>query len=227
MKHSGVEWIGEIPNHWDIRALRHLGNFKSGSGFPDAEQGRYGEEIGFYKVGDLQYADDEGSMRDASHTVSPATARRLGATVFQTGTIVFAKVGAALMLNRYRVLSRPSCLDNNMMAFSLDWDVIEIEYALSLMPLLDLKRIVNPGALPSVNASQMKEEIAPVPPLAEQLQISRFISEQRRASRLLRARCETAISLTRERRSALITAAVTGQIDVSTYKSDRQAEAVA
>jgi type I restriction enzyme S subunit len=117
MKDSSVEWLGEIPAHWRALALKRIGDLQAGPGFPDDEQGIVTEDIPFFKVGDMGVVDNQREMRECQNTVSEATARRLGAFIFPPGTIVFAKVGAALLLNRRRVLNRRSCLDNNMMGF--------------------------------------------------------------------------------------------------------------
>ena len=35
---SGVEWLGDIPAHWEVKRLKHLGELQAGAGFPDDEQ---------------------------------------------------------------------------------------------------------------------------------------------------------------------------------------------
>ena len=99
-KDSGVEWLGEIPAHWRAVPLKRIGELQAGAGFPDDEQGLFDEEVPFFKVGDMGMAGNEREMRVHQHSVSQATARRLGAFLFPAGSIVFAKVGAALLLNR-------------------------------------------------------------------------------------------------------------------------------
>jgi type I restriction enzyme S subunit len=84
--------------HWTRVRLRHLGKLKAGAGFPDAEQGIQGQDLPFFKVKHLAEADGDACLRLSEHTVSRDTAAQLGAFVFPAGTIVFAKVGAALLL---------------------------------------------------------------------------------------------------------------------------------
>jgi type I restriction enzyme S subunit len=212
MKDSGVEWLGEIPAHWRALALKRIGDLQAGAGFPDDEQGIQDEETPFFKVGDMGAPGNEREMLVHQHSVSRSTARRLRAHVFPAGTIVFAKVGAALLLNRRRLIARPSCLDNNMMGFMPD--DCDTTWALYWLTGLDMGRLANPGAVPSVNEGQMRETPAAVPPLPEQRAIAAFLDRETARIDTLVAKVHDAIDRLKELRTALISAAVTGKIDV-------------
>ena len=116
-KSSGIEWLGKIPEHWKIVTFKRIGSFQSGIGFPDDEQGLMDEELPFYKVSDTNLEGNEVFMTKHNNSISRNTAERLRAFVFPPNTIIFAKVGAALLLNKRRILVRESCIDNNMMGF--------------------------------------------------------------------------------------------------------------
>ena len=213
MKDSGIPWLGEVPAHWELRPVKSFGVLKGGAGFPDAEQGLTDEEIGFYKVASLGKADAMDFLLPAEHTISQATASRLGAYIFPEGTVVFAKVGAALMLGRIRCLRAPACIDNNMMGMLVapDNDVSFVKWAMSLV---NFDLIANPGAVPSLNASQIGNYQLARPGREEQVAISDFIQTEVGVLEQLRAEAQCAIDLLEERRSAMISAAVTGKIDV-------------
>ena len=53
LKPSGVEWLGDVPAHWEVRRIKTLGILKGGAGFPHAEQGNLNYEYPFFKVGDM------------------------------------------------------------------------------------------------------------------------------------------------------------------------------
>lgn len=63
-KPSGVEWLGEVPEHWEVVPLKRIAWFKSGAGFPVGEQGCHGAEIPFLRVSDdpdgKRYLDRDG-----------------------------------------------------------------------------------------------------------------------------------------------------------------------
>jgi type I restriction enzyme S subunit len=158
--------------------IKFAAAIKSGAGFPPEEQDLKDEELPFYKVASLEEADSGGILNNAEHTISQATASRLGAHVFGPGTVVFAKVGAALLLNRFRQLGSASCLDNNMMGLEALAGVAHPRYLLHAMSAKDLSVIVNPGAVPSVNGSQIAEERVWLPGLNDQERIANFLDEQ-------------------------------------------------
>ncbi|HYD26486.1 restriction endonuclease subunit S [Brevundimonas sp.] len=222
-KDSGIEWLGEVPAHWEVKALKHVGEFNAGAGFPDAEQGLQSEELPFHKVNALALADPDDFLTTGGNTVSRETAKRLGAYVFPAGSIVFAKIGAALLLGRLRRLRRPACLDNNMMGLSVR-DGNDLEFIRSAMSLVKFDLISNPGTVPSLNKGQIANAVIAIPPLAEQEAISAHIQQTALRYRELTTEAEAAISLLQERRAALISAAVTGKIDVRCMAPE-QAEA--
>lgn len=206
-KDSGVEWMGEIPEGWSVLAFKRLGDFQSGAGFPDEEQGLEDEELPFYKVSDTNLAGNERLMTKHNNTVSRETAKMLRAYVFPKDSIIFAKVGAALLLNKRRILTSPSCIDNNMMGFiprtcNRDW-------MFYWMCGLDLGELANRGAVPSINERQIREIRVPVLPPKEQRSIAAFLDHKTSEIDALITNKEKLIELLKEQRQAIITEAVT------------------
>jgi restriction endonuclease S subunit len=161
------------PCDWMTKTLKRFGSLVGGSGFPVDEQGfSQGEmEIPFFKVKDLQ---SPLTLTETDNYVSKETAARLGATVFPQSTIVFAKVGAALLLNRFRILGREGCIDNNMMAFQLrgKHDVAFFRYVLDGV---DLSANFNQGPVPSVNTRQIASIAITAPQFPEQKRIAAYL----------------------------------------------------
>jgi type I restriction enzyme S subunit len=201
------------PSRSPAVRIRYWGRLKGGAGFPDSEQGIFGEEYPFFKVRHLEGAGPDGRMGTSEHSVSIEAAERLGAFIFPTDSIVFAKVGAALALNRFRYLSQPSCIDNNMMGLVLDDRRVCRRYALHALSLLDLGLVANPGAVPSVNADQVSGHRLPLPALALQRAIADYLdSETARLDALVAAK-ERLLAILAEKRRDLITRAVTRGLD--------------
>ena len=119
MKDSGVEWIGDIPKHWQISTLGRIGTFKGGDAFPVNLQGRSDNEISFYKVANLGIHKESIYLKKSENTIAKEDAIALKANIINPGSIVYAKIGAALLLNRRRIVNEPCCIDNNMTAFTL------------------------------------------------------------------------------------------------------------
>lgn len=214
MKPSGIEWLGDVPGHWKAVPIKHLGRLKGGAGFPHDRQGVEGEELSFHKVNALAQADSDGFLAKSDNTIDRATAKELGAFVFPPDSIVFAKVGAALLLGRIRMLNQEACLDNNMMGLVIRENEFHVKFVRHSMNLVQFDLIANPGAVPSLNEGQIGDFRLPMPPLPEQTQIAAFLDSELAKFDTLTAEAQRAIDLLQERRTALISAAVTGQIDV-------------
>ena len=214
LKPSGVEWLGDIPKHWEARRLKDAGTLKGGAGFPHEEQGLEDEELPFYKVGDLKASLDGRVMTTPEHSISKETARKLRAAIIPAESIVYAKIGAALLLNRRRVTFADCCIDNNMTAYLPDKRRVRSEWAFYWLSILDFGEFMNPGAVPSF--SEGYQAILPVllPPLPEQAAIAAYLDDETAKLDALMGKVEEAVERLQEYRTALITAAVTGKIDV-------------
>ena len=91
--------------------------------------------------------------------------------------IFFAKVGAAVMLNRKRLCRFPFLLDNNTMAYSLSSTKWDADFAKALFGTVDLTSLVQVGALPSYNAGDVESMKIYLPSLLEQEQIGGFFKQ--------------------------------------------------
>ena len=213
-KPSGVEWLGDVPEHWDVLALKRLGYFRSGAGFPIGEQGQQNLELPFFKVSDMNLPRNDSVMKIWNNSVSRSTATRLGASIFPSGTIMFPKVGGALLTNKRRVVERSCCVDNNMMGCVVHRG--DPGFVLLLLKHLDLATIAKPGPVPAISESEVREIRIVFPTLSEQTAIVRFLDYiDRRIRRYIRAKHKL-ITLLEEQKQAIIHQAVTGQVDVRT-----------
>lgn len=157
----------EFINNWNNYKLGQLGNFKSGIGFPDSQQGGT-EGIPFFKVSDMNNIGNETEMRNSNNYVTQEQIMKNSWKVInETPAIIFAKVGAALMLNRKRLVTRPFLIDNNTMSYSFDesWDK---DFGLTLFQTINLPKYAQIGALPSYNASDIAMIKVNVPDVQEQ-----------------------------------------------------------
>lgn len=214
MKASGVEWLGEVPAHWEVKRLKDCGTLFSGTGFPDQYQGVSGEALPFYKVSDLIRSSDNRYMGLSRHTVSLETGVRLRARVIPIGAIIYAKIGAALYLNRRRISTTECCIDNNMTAYVPTPGCLLPEWAFYWTSTIDFGEFANPGAIPSLSEKYQATLLLVLPTLREQKIITNFLNCETAKIDGLIGKVDTAIARLREYRAALITAAVTGQVDV-------------
>ena len=212
-KPSGVEWLGEVPEHWEVLALKRLAKFKSGAGFPVNEQGRAGYEVPFLRVSDMNREGNETWIESADSTVTSAAAARLGAYVFPAGAIIFPKVGGALLTNKRRRLRRASCIDNNVMGCVVGSGV-DPDFMFLLLRQLDLGRLAKPGPVPAIGEGDVRDVQIALPPRSEQAAIVVAVRSGTTGVAAALANAHQEVSLIREYRTRLIADVVTGKLDV-------------
>ncbi|MCV7496196.1 restriction endonuclease subunit S [Micrococcus luteus] len=155
-----------------ILSAGDLGTFRGGNGFPVKYQGKKSGDLPFFKVSDMNSAGNELFMSRANNYISESRRKSLGAVRLPAGAIVFAKVGAAVFQERKRILAQDSCIDNNMSAFIVDENLIDVRFAHYLLTAFKMSDLVSVGALPSLNGGQLRSIPLLVPvELSEQRRI--------------------------------------------------------
>ena len=164
-------------NLWEQRKLGEVGKARSGVGFPDVEQGGT-SGIPFFKVSDMNNDGNENEMITANNYVTDdQISSRRWSPIEEVPAIFFAKVGAAVMLNRKRLCRFPFLLDNNTMAYSLNKNYWNADFAKALFETVDLTSLVQVGALPSYNAGDVEGIEILLPNLSEQCQIGSYFRQ--------------------------------------------------
>ncbi|MER5727124.1 restriction endonuclease subunit S [Streptomyces sp. NPDC002138] len=217
-------WLGSLPHGWKAPTIGRIARFAMGTTFPHEYQGLSEGDFPFIKVSDFQLADEVGNLGTAENWITRDTARRLGARIVPSGSILYARVGAALLLNRRRVTTRPAIIDDNVRAISFADG--EPHYWRAVLSLLDMGQLANPGPVPSIGEGQVASVRVPTPPMDKQLAIAELVQSNQRNLHHVNAAIECQMGLLAERRQALITAAVTGQFDVSTASGRNVTEGI-
>lgn len=202
---TGQTRLPGFHGEWETLQARDIGVFKGGSGFPLTAQGETGGEYPFFKVSDMNNEGNETFMTTANHYISEKTRKRLGAMAFPADSIVFAKVGAAVFLERKKILGQASCIDNNMAAFVLDKNRADVSYVHALLLSKRLGALVATTALPALNGKQLGEMPLAVPPLSEQIAIAAALSDMDAELSALEARREKARALKQGMMQELLT----------------------
>ena len=171
--------------------MGELGFAQSGIGFPDAEQGGT-EGTPFFKVSDMNTPGNEYELVASNNYVTAEQIARMGwRPINQVPAIFFAKVGAAVMLNRKRLINEPFLLDNNTMAFSMDSSLLDTQFGQSLFERLDLTSLIQVGALPSFNSSDVESIFVSLPStMNEQRQIGQYLCDLNTLITLHQRKCQ-------------------------------------
>jgi len=161
---------------WKAGRLGMIGQIRGGAGFPTKFQGAGAGTFPFFKVSDMNNAGNETHMRVANNYIDEHVRKSLGAVAFPAGSIVFAKVGAAVFLERKRILSMSSCLDNNMAALVVDESVADYRFVHYSLLNTSFGDLVSTTALPSLSGKVLSEISCPLPSIEEQASIAEALS---------------------------------------------------
>lgn len=210
MKPSNIEWLGNVPAHWDVLKGSLIGTLFGSEQVPEESVQDEGD-LPFIKVGSL--SRDSFEIESWNYFVD-----RIEATAYRPrcGYIVFPKRGAAIFTNKVNIVDRPSLIDPNLMGWEIGDRAVTafIAYALKSRGLDELADV---STVPQINNKHIAPERFPVPPVQEQHKIVAFLHIESAKFDTLTTEAQRAIDLLQERRTALISAAVTGQIDVRKF----------
>ncbi len=200
--------LGLIPSDWDVKNLADLGYFFSGSGFPLKYQGHVDGKYPFYKVSDFNNVGNDFSMNIANNYVSEQIARKLGCKIIPKNAILFAKIGAAIMLERKKICTRACCADNNMMAF-ICYDFCDAAFMNAVLAMIKFADYSASSALPSLSSRTLGTiQIAVPHSKAEQIAIANVLSDMDTEISAL----ETKLAKYRKLKTGMMQQLLTGKI---------------
>ena len=178
--------------------LKNLVDLRAGIGFPNKYQGNKNSNIPFYKVGDIsrEFQKCNFYINNADNYITAEILAELKGKLFDEGTIIFAKVGEALKLNRRIILTQKAMIDNNIFGIKSNNPCLNNKYLFYFLLQYDLGNICKTGAVPSVNQSDIYSISIPLPPtLEEQQEIVDVLDAASEIIRLRTACIESARSL--------------------------------
>jgi type I restriction enzyme S subunit len=215
LKPSGVEWLGKVPEGWGVAPLMRLTNKARPIMYgivlpgPDVNEGVPIVKGGDVKPGRLTL---ESLCRTTVEIESGYVRSRL-----KTDDIVFSirgSIGEAELVPE-EISGANLTQDAARISHSDEVDPVWLLYALKTHDLIDPLLALSLGAaVRGVNIRDLKRVKLPKPPLPEQHAVAAYLDRETAKIDALVAKVETAILRLQEYRAALITAAVTGKIDV-------------
>lgn len=175
MKNSGVKWIGEIPNNWNVKKVKYNFGVIGGCGFNEKYQGESQGDYPFCKASDINGLQKH--VSGAANYVSKQTAIAERYNIIPVGSIIFAKIGEALKKNHRKINTVECIVDNNCQAI---YQIAnnDINYMYYLWKQIDMTWFDNAGTIPCVNNQRLKSFPIPIPPLPEQKAIADFLDKK-------------------------------------------------
>jgi type I restriction enzyme S subunit len=221
MKDSGVEWLGAVPEHWDFGPLKRFWEVIDCKHVtvPFLDEG--------YPVASvMEVREFELDLRQVLQT-SEEHFRLLteGGRQPRRGDVIYCRNTANTGTSAYVGTDEPLSIGQDVVLIkSMDHNGRFLNYILhSGLMAAQLETLLVGSTFKRINVAQIRSLAVTCPPKAEQDAITAFLDAQTSDYTTLSADASRAITLLQERRSALISAAVTGQIDVRNYFSEAAA----
>ena len=212
-----------VPENWRWVHWGSVGKFIAGNAFKNQYQGFTEYDIPFYKVGSLKYSDSFGILYDRSNMINEEIRNILKATLIPSHSIIFAKIGEAIRLNRRSINEIPCCIDNNLMAF-IPQDC-EMKYVYYWSQGIDLYTLTNATTVPAIRKSDLDVIPFPLPPYEEQQRIIDRIESLFAKLDEAKEKAQTVVDAFEDRKAAILHKAFTGELTEQWRRQHKPASA--
>jgi len=231
MKDSGVEWLGEVPEHWETLPLKLCVETRKGVAFKAVDFCDSGIRV--VKASDIK----QKTIRESEVFLPDSYINEYPKAVLYTGDLVLSTVGstpdvknsAVGQIGKVPESLNGSLLNQNTVVFSAN-KLLDQGFLFYLVQTNSYRDHLDLNAhgtanQASLNISDMLDFIIPMPETNEQIQITHYLDNKIAKLEELEAKSASMISYLTERRTALISAAVTGKIDVRNWQAPSVTEA--
>lgn len=218
LKPSGQEWLGEIPAHWRLERLKfHLSSLEQGWSPQCDNHPAEPDEWGVLKVG----AVNAWTFNPAENKRLPDEIEPLREYEIKQHDVLMSRANTTQLLGSVvcvEAISSRLLLCDKLYRLNVNQDQLDREFLVAFLRAspgrfqLEREASGTSGSMQNIGQDTVQNAWIAVPPLAEQKTISRFIADSRKKTENMDAALRRTVDLLRERRAALITAAVTGQI---------------
>ena len=212
-KDSGIDWLDAIPKHWPLIRLGHSARVQNGS-TPSRDDAAYWVDGTIPWLASTKVNEDR--VTGPSELITELALHECSLSLMPAGSVIIGLVGQGRTRGMAALLDMDATINQNMAAIIPRGRIVGryLQYQLEHMykPIRECGRGANQAAL---NCELVADLRLPLPPPEEQVAIARLLDAEIEAGNALADKARQSIDLLMESRSALITAAVTGQIDVS------------
>lgn len=223
MKDSGVEWLGKVPEGWVVTKVKYIKSLTPNA-FVDGPFGSNLKSEHFIDGGDVYVIESNFATQNKIDinelkTISFKHFELISRSEVSAGDVVIAKIGAqfgksSILPN----LDKRAVVSGNSLKLTVNNQICLTVWAHFQLLLLkmnsEIDLLVNGSAQPALSLGGMNNLNFLLPPLSEQSEIIGFLDQETAKIDNLIQQAQKAITLLQERRTALISAAVTGKIDV-------------
>ncbi|WP_144167811.1 restriction endonuclease subunit S [Shewanella algae] len=222
LKDSGVEWLGQVPEHWDMPKLKwHCATVSGGTPSTAKHEEYYeGGKFPWVRTTDLNNSE----LFETPIKITQKAINDTACSLLPKGSVLVAMYGGAGSIGKHARLMFPSTI-NQAVCGILPNDKLEPSFLHLYVEFYRPYWMVGAEGTrkdPNIGQDHIRDLVLACPPLSEQRAIVEYVDKYRHQHQLLEAKALTAIKLMQERRTALISAAVTGKIDLRGWTAPRE-----
>lgn len=210
LKDSGVEWIGEIPAHWEVKKIKYASQIFRGkfTHRPRNDERLYDGDYPFFQTGDVARA---GKFLVNFHQTLNEKGLRVS-TLFPKGTIV---ITIAANIGDIAILGVDACFPDSIVGFN-PTEIIERDFLYNALLVMKDQFVSSTikNTQMNLNVDRIGNNLLPVPPLDEQAAISEYIEQATSKFDIAITSKEKEIDKLKEYKASLINSAVTGKIKI-------------
>lgn len=214
LKPSGIEWLGDLPEHWDARKLKFVTRRIAGGSTPKSDEPRYwGGDVVWVTPKDVSKTN---SLNGSLRTITREGLRSCSTTLVPSGSIV---ITSRAPVGNVAIAGVELCTNQGCKAIVPATEVMITDYLFLLLLRMKerLQVLANGTTFAEIGTSVLANEFVPLPPVSEQVTICRWIEDECSPVNEAIARAEEEIKLIREYRDRQIADVVTGQVDVRAW----------
>lgn len=213
MKDSGIEWLGNIPKHWDILRIRWISSIVNGS-TPDSTISEYWDgDITWVTPFDLGLQNGKKLICDSSRKITHTGLNNCGASVTPKGSIILS---TRAPIGHLAISGSDTCTNQGCKTIVVTQE--QFNNSFLYYYLLAFKEVLQSlgrgSTFIELSSSNLKDFVVTCPNPVEQQSIADFLDHMTAQIDELVTKTQKSIDYYQEYRTALITEAVTGKIDV-------------
>ena len=212
MKPSGIDWIGDIPAHWEVTPVKRIAVLESGH-TPDRKVNAYWEDcdIPWVSLNDTEILRAGDYISDTTIKINQLGLANSSARMLPERAVVFTRDAT---IGESAITTRPMAVSQHIIAWlCVSKRAVEEFLLLAIYGMRgELLRLTNGSTIGTIGMSDVKSIRIALPPLSEQNDIVSSVFRQKSELEDILQTVEKSIEQLSEYRSALITTAVTGQM---------------
>ena len=214
MKDSGIEWLGEIPEHWEVKRMKYVIKTPLKYGANESAEDEILEDPRYIRITDF---GNDGKLR--KNTFKSLSLDKAENFLLEEGDILFARSGATVGKTFFfKDYKGVACFAGYLIKASCDPMIMKSEFLYEFTNSSGYENwkqsIFQQSTIQNIGADKYNQLKIGVPPIAEQQKIIDFITSKINEIDTIISKSQQEIELLKEYKTALISEVVTGKVDV-------------